>query len=129
MEKECRVLYLGTAELISSIKDFFNYHKRDIDIDIIETIISNLILDVFAPSTTEGHLDNTLAVFTSMRMGGNVVYDFVLSIYNQLLFSVNTTRVSENLNYLDKINIDLITPQLIKITYDPQKKIYSNNTF
>lgn len=125
MNGEIKTVYLGTTELINTILDFLHQYGRVASNDFIETLLSNLLLDMFAPSSTEGHVDNTLQVLATYNFKHEVAYDFVLTLYNQLLYQINTTRMSSNLNYLDKLIVDMHSLQLIKLTYDPAKKTSS----
>ncbi len=129
MEGTIRSVYLSTNELTSSVFDYFQQIKKDITVDQMETLLSNLLLDTFGLDSTQGHLDNTLSVLYSFNIFDDHAYYIASTINNQLLFLIDSTRMSDNLNYLDKITIELVSPYFIKITYDPEKKIFSSYSF
>lgn len=129
MNNEIRTLYLDTTELSATIYSFLEQCGKGCNADLVETILSNLILDMFAPSSTEGHLDNTLRVFERFNLKHEILYNFVLTLYNQLLYIVYNTRISPNLDYLDKLNVEMVSAHLIKLTYDPKKKVFNPHLF
>lgn len=128
-ENEYKSIYLDTNELITTIVEFLITHNRKFDFDLIETILATLLLDTFAPLSTEGYLDQTTAVFRPLKINATIVNNFLPILYNQLLGMINSFRMSENLDYLDKLNVDLITLHLLKVTYDPKKKVIAHYTF